>query len=171
MIKGIKRFDEYVGDKIKMSARDEKVFDAIIQKEGKFTFVALPFSPAQAWGAKPRYHVVGTINGIPVRGTLGALGQDYFLRLGAAWMRDSAIEIGANVTVCLALEGPQEENLAPDIVQAFSENSRAKEFFDSLPTFYRKNFIRWVESAKREETRARRIAEMLALLNEGKREK
>lgn len=154
-----------------MSTSDEKVFDVIVEREGKFTFVAIPFSPAEAWGAKPRYYVAGTINDFPVRGTLGALGQDYFLRLGAAWMRDSALLVGDRVTVRLSLEGPQEENLAPDVVQALSENPRTKEFFDGLPTFYRKNYIRWIESAKREETRARRIAEMLALLSKGKREK
>jgi hypothetical protein len=35
---------------------------------------------------------------------LGALGQDYFLRLAAAWIRDSGIEPGAKVTVKLSLE-------------------------------------------------------------------
>ena len=89
---------------IKMSGTNQKSFDAIVQKEGRFTFVAIPFSPREVWGAKPRYHVTGTINGIPVRGTLGALGQNYFLRLGALWMRDSGIEPGAKVTVHLSVE-------------------------------------------------------------------
>jgi hypothetical protein len=40
--------------------------------------------------------------------TLGALGQDYFLRLGAAWMRHGGIEPGANVTVKLSLKETQE---------------------------------------------------------------
>jgi Domain of unknown function (DUF1905) len=61
-----------------------------------------PFSPREIWGAKPRYCVAGTINGIAVRGTLGALGQDSFLRLGAAWMRDSSIVSGEHVTVQLS---------------------------------------------------------------------
>lgn len=154
-----------------MSETNQKSFDAIVQKEGGFTFVAIPFSPREVWGPKPRYYVAGTINGISVRGTLGALGQDYFLRLGAAWMRDSGIEIGANVSVRLSLEGPQEDNIASDIAKALSDNKKAKTFFDELPTFYRKNFIRWIESAKREETRVRRINEMMKLLEEGKREK
>ena len=154
-----------------MSETNQKSFDAIVQKEGSFTFVAIPFSPREVWGAKPRYAVAGTINGVPVRGTLGALAQDYFLRLGAAWMRDSGIEPGTGVTVRLSLEGPQADNIAPDIAKALSNNKKAKTFFDGLPTFYRKNFIRWIESAKREETRARRINEMLKLLEEGKREK
>jgi hypothetical protein len=88
-----------------MSGTNQKTFDAIIQKEGNFTFVAIPFSPREVWGAKPRYSVTGTVNGISVRGTLGASGQDYFLRLGAAWMRESGIELGGQVTVRLSLEG------------------------------------------------------------------
>lgn len=87
-----------------MSKPDPKIFEATVQREGKFTFVAIPFSPREVWGAKPRYYVIGTINNIPVRGTLGALGQDYFLRLGADWIRDSGIEPGTNVTVSLSLE-------------------------------------------------------------------
>lgn len=87
-----------------MGKPEPKTFEAIVQREGKFTFVAIPFSPREAWGAKPRYYIAGTINDFPVRGTLGALGQEYFLRLSAAWMRESGIEPGINVTVKLALE-------------------------------------------------------------------
>ena len=154
-----------------MSETNQISFNAIIQKEGNFIFVAIPFSPREVWGSKPRYSVAGDINGIAVRGTLGALGQDYFLRLGAAWMRDSGIELGTNVSVRLSLEGPQESNVASDIAKALSDNKKAKTFFDGLPTFYRKNFIRWIESAKREETRVKRISEMMKLLEDGKREK
>jgi hypothetical protein len=89
---------------IEMSEPDRRVFVATVQKEGSFTFVAIPFSPREVWGPRPRYPVSGTINDIPVRGTLGALGQDYFLRLAAAWIRDSRIEPGAKVTVKLSLE-------------------------------------------------------------------
>lgn len=154
-----------------MSEADQKIFDAIVQEEGKFTFVAIPFLPREAWGAKPRFYVSGDINGTAVRGTLGAEGQKYFLRLGAAWLRDSGIEVGTHVTVRLSLEGPQETNIAPDIAKALSENEKARTFFDGLPTFYRKNFIRWIESAKRDETRAKRISEMVTLLEDGQREK
>jgi hypothetical protein len=48
---------------------------SIIQKEGKFIFVAIPFSPREVWGSKPRYSVAGDINGIAVRGTPGALAR------------------------------------------------------------------------------------------------
>jgi hypothetical protein len=154
-----------------MSETDQKTFAATVQKEGSFTFVPIPFSPRAVWGARPRYHVTGTINGSAVRGCLGVSGDEYFLRLGAAWIRDNGIGPGANVTVTLSLEGPQESNLAVDIVQALSANQATKTFFDGLPTFYRKNYIRWIESAKRPETRVKRIQEMVSLLAAGKRER
>lgn len=149
----------------------EQRFDAVVQKEGGFTFVSIPFSPREVWGAKPRYHVAGTINGRAVRGCLGALGQEYFLRLGAAWLRDNSIQAGGSVQVRLAPEGPQEDNLAVDNAAALSQDKTAKALFEGLPTFYRKNYVRWIESAKREETRAKRIAQMMGLLLEGKRER
>lgn len=90
-----------------MSETDQQVFVATVQKEGSFTFVTIPFSPREVWGARPRYPVSGTINDIAVRGTLGALGQDYFLRLAAAWTRDSGIEAGAKVAVRLSLAEPR----------------------------------------------------------------
>ncbi len=86
-------------------------------------------------------------------------------------MRDSGIEPETNVTVRLSLEGPQEGSIASVIAKALSDNKKAKAFFDGLPAFYRKNFIRWIESAKREETRVKRINEMMKLLEAGKREK
>ena len=101
-----------------MSDIEQKTFEAVVQEEGNFRFVAIPFSPRKVWGAKPRYAVTGTINGFKVRGTLGVLGQDYFLRLGKAWMCESGIEIGAKVTVQLSLGGPHEVNHAPGIEKA-----------------------------------------------------
>jgi hypothetical protein len=96
-----------------MNETEHKVFVATVQKEGSFTFVAIPFSPREVWGARPRYPVcgrvlpAGTINEIAVRGTLGALGQNYFLRLSAKWLRDSGIEPGESVTVKLSIAEPQ----------------------------------------------------------------
>lgn len=155
----------------KPNPTSRQTFTAVIQREGAFTFVAVPFAPSEPWGARPRYHVTGTIEGRPVRGCLGSQDSAYFLRLGAAWLRDCGIGPGDAVTVVLEPEGPQEATVAPDIATAFAADAIARAFFEGLPTFYRKNFMRWIDSAKRPETRAKRIAEMMALLAAGKRER
>jgi hypothetical protein len=97
-----------------MSESYYQEFNASIQKEGSFTFVAIPFSPREVWLPRPRYPVSGTINDFPVRGTLGALGQDYFLRLSKAWLKDSGIEVGAKVTVKLTIAEPRLGSLSKE---------------------------------------------------------
>lgn len=89
----------------------QKSFSAIVQREDKFTFIPIPFSPREVWGRRQNYPVTGLINNFPVRGTLGALGQDYFLRLGAKWLRDNGINPGNEVTVTLSLTGSLESDL------------------------------------------------------------
>ena len=90
-----------------MDAPQKKSFKTKIQQEGKFTFVAIPFSPREVWGAQPRYYVTGAINGNSVRGCLGVLGQDYFLRLSQAWLRENSLTAETDVKVQLSLEDRQ----------------------------------------------------------------
>lgn len=146
-------------------------FKAIVAKEGSRTYIALPFSPNEIWGVKQRHHITGSINGCRVRGSLGSDGNRYFLPLGAAWRRDNGVEAGAEVEVVLAPEGPQADTLAADILAALEGEPPAMAFFESLATFYRNGYVRWIEGAKRPETRSARIAEMLNLLRAGKKQR
>ena len=53
----------------------------------------------------------------------------------------------------------------PDFIRkALAENQAAGSNFSLLAPGYRKLYVRWVDSAKREETRHRRLAEMIGLL-------
>jgi hypothetical protein len=132
--------------------------------------IKLPFDPDAEWGARDRHDVRGTISGHNVRGKLVRRADGYYLELGPAWCRDMTIVAGAQVAVSLGPEGPQVSAMADDIAAALEAHPDARRFFESLATFYRKNFIRWIEDAKRPETRARRIADTVAALRAGKRE-
>ena len=146
-------------------------FKTTVAKEGNRTYIPIPFNPNEVWGVKQRHHIAGSINGCAVRGSLGSDGSQYFLPLGAAWRRDSGVEAGAEVEVVLTPEGPQTDALAPDILAALESEPEARAFFDSLATFYRNGYVRWIEGAKRQETRQARIAEMLSLLKAGKKQR
>lgn len=52
---------------------------------------------------------------------------------------------------------------------ALGANPRAARFLESLPPSARRQYVDWVASAKREDTRQRRLAEALDLLSKGKR--
>jgi hypothetical protein len=146
-------------------------FKTTISKSGTRTFIALPFNPNDVWGVKQRHHIKGSVNGHGVRGSLGSDGTQYFLPLGAAWRRDCGLEAGTKVDVVLSPEGPQSESLSADITSALEAEPQAKAFFESLATFYRNTYIKWIESAKRLETRTARIHEMIQLLKAGKKQK
>ena len=55
------------------------------------------------------------------------------------------------------------------IAKALKENSSAWKFFRELAPTYRRDFVVWIHTAKRPETRARRIRESISLLAAGKK--
>jgi len=146
-------------------------FKIVIAETGTRVFLPIPFDPNDAWGVKQRHHISGTIDGCKIRGSLGSDGEQYFLPLGAAWRRDNGLDAGQEVEVELWPEGPQTDSLAADIVDALDTDPPSQEFFESLATFYRNNYVRWIESAKRPETRVGRIKEMMDLLKARQKQK
>lgn len=147
----------------------EAKFTARIQKSGSRTFVPLPSSPDEFWGVKDRHNVVGVISGQKIRGKIEPFGGHFGLSLGPVWLRDNRLAPGDEVEVSLSPEGPQMENLPEDLANALKSSADAQNFFNGLTTFDRKNYLRWVESAKRPETRANRIREMVERLAAGQR--
>jgi hypothetical protein len=154
-----------------MTAR--RLFEAKIRGSEKGrAYLVLPFDPAEAWGAKTRYHVRGTIDGRDVRGALEQFSEGYFLPLGPAYRQGAGLDLGDVVTAMLEPEGPQSGALAPDIVAALDAEPEAAKFFDGLATFYRKNYLRWIDATKRSpEARAQRIAELVKLMKTGEKER
>ena len=107
-----------------------------------------------------------------MRGALEQFDKGYFLPLGPAYRRDAGLQLGDLVTVTLMPEGPQSKGLAADIVAALEAEPDAARFFDGLATFYRKNYLRWIDATKRSpELRAQRIAELIQLMKAGKKER
>jgi len=56
-----------------------------------------------------------------------------------------------------------------DLSEALARNRTAKEFFEKLAPAYQKHFIGWIVTAKRPETRTKRLKESLALLEKGEK--
>ncbi len=133
--------------------------------------MAIPFDPVVAWGERDQYHVHGTVGGQRFRGALTSTGGAWSLQLGPAWCRSPGFQPGDEVDVVMAPEGPQSTTSGADVAAAFAIEPVAARFFDSLPSFYRKNFVRWIDAAKRPETRAKRIAETVDLARRGRRER
>ena len=80
----------------------------------------------------------------------------------------SRVGPGDRVAVVLAPEGPRSTTWTPDVRAALLADPDARRTFESLATFYRNGFVRRIEDAKRPETRARRITEMVDALHAGR---
>lgn len=151
----------------------ERSFQARLEgtEKGR-VYIVLPFDPGKVWGRRTRYHVTGTINGVRIRGALEEFSKGYYLPLGPAYRYEAGLRLGDAVTVVLVPEGPQSEALAADIVAALAAEPDAAQFFDGLATFYRKNYLRWIDATKRSpDLRAQRIAELVELMKAGKKER
>ena len=133
--------------------------------------VGIPFDPSGVWGELDAYHVDGTVGGQRFRGVLTPGDGAWSLRLGPSWCRRPGFGPGDEVEVVMAPEGPRTSTMGEDVGAAFAAEPAAARFFDSMPSFYRNNLARWIEGAKRPETRARRVAETVDLARQGKRER
>ncbi|MEM7127339.1 MAG: YdeI/OmpD-associated family protein [Chloroflexota bacterium] len=149
----------------------EQTFQTTVKKQGSKFFIQIPFDPDTVWGEKQRHYVHGLIHDCRIRALIKEDSHGFVISLGAAWRRDNGIDAGDNVAVVLEPEGPQLATMADDIVAALKPEPAAIDFFNSLATHYRKNYVRWIEEAKRPETRANRIQEMVELLKAGKQAK
>jgi hypothetical protein len=139
----------------------------VVEVGGGRAMVPVPFDPDQVWGAKPRHHVTGVVNGMRLRAVIEAVGEGFGFVLGPAWRRDCGIGAGDHVQVQISPEGPQRGDLPADFAAALQANPAAGQFFDSLAQFYRKGYLRWIDGTRRRpQLRAERIAAVVDLLAE-----
>ena len=61
------------------------------------------------------------------------------------------------------------DEVPPYIQKAVGKNKRVKENFEKLTPSQRRLYIRWIDSAKKEETRQRRLAEALDRVKRGEK--
>lgn len=134
--------------------------------------IPLPFNPDKEWGVKTAHHVAGSVNGMRVRAALETLHDGSAIVLGPAWRRDCGIKPGDLVAVVLAPEGPQRDELSPDLRAALEAEPAAAAFFDGLAQFYRNAYLRWIDATKRHpDKRAARIADTVALCALGQKQR
>jgi hypothetical protein len=135
------------------------------------TTVPIPFDPDEVWGAKSRHPVHGSIADRKMRGYIETKDDRPVIVLGPTWTGEP-LEDGEEVEAVLEPEGPQRADLAPDIAAALAAAPDAAAFFDSLAQFYRKGWLTWIDSTKRNpEQRPVRITAMVQAMREGRKQR
>jgi len=65
--------------------------------------------------------------------------------------------------------GPAKLPMHPEFAAALQADKQAKKVFDGFADSYQRDYLEWITEAKRDSTRARRIAQAVEWLREGKR--
>jgi uncharacterized protein YdeI (YjbR/CyaY-like superfamily) len=81
-------------------------------------------------------------------------------KMRPAGLRAFAARTAARTGV-YSFERKEAPRLAPAEEQALRSNAKAAAFFDAQPPWYRRTSLHWVVSAKRDETRARRLRQLI----------
>ncbi|WP_313002458.1 YdeI/OmpD-associated family protein [Chryseobacterium gleum] len=149
-------------------------FTAIIQQNGEMdaAFVEFPFSTEELFNKKGQVKVkVLFDNKVEYRGSLAKMKSDcHILGLTQEVRKQLGKTFGDEVSVSL-MEDKEERvvEIADDIVSVFNENPEAKALFDKMSYTHKKEYIRWIEEAKKPETRENRKIKMIQMILDGKK--
>lgn len=138
---------------------DLRTFTAPIESAARGgAYVTVPFDVEAAFGSK-RPPVQATFDGVAYRGTLVRMGTpDHILIVRKDIRSQIGKGPGDEVTVTVAPDTQPRTVTVPSDLAAALARAGQHEAFDALSYTHRKEYVAWVEEAKRPATRARRIA-------------
>lgn len=137
-------------------------FDAIIHKvpDKDGAYVEIPFDVEEVFGAK-RVKVKATFDGIPYRGSIVRMGTTCHI-LGITKAIREQIGKGFEESVHVTVEKDEEAReveLPIALAEQLQQNEVARQFYESLSYSAKRKYVEWILSAKKEETKQKRIQE------------
>ena len=132
------------------------------------TGIEIPDAVIESLGSSKRPAVTITINGYTYRTTAARMGGRFLVPLSAENRTAAGVAAGDDIEVDIALDDtPREVTVPVDLAAALDPESRAA--YDALSYTHRKEWVRWIEEAKKPETRATRVAKTVEGLRAGKK--
>ena len=145
-------------------------FQADIQAgERGGAYVVFPYDAEKEFGTK-KVPVQATIDGVSDRGGLVRMGTPYHI-LGVPKAIREQIRKGPGdaVTVVLWKDEEPREVEVPAAFKALMKKAGVLAYFESLSFTHRKEYCRWIDEAKKEETRTRRLGKAIEMLKNQQR--
>ena len=132
------------------------------------TGIPVPAEVVEKLGAGKRPPVVVTVAGYSYRTTVAPYSGSYFVPLAAEHREAAGVQAEQEVEVEIELDSaPREVTLPEDLHAALDDEARAA--FDGLAYTHQKEWVRWVEEAKKPETRTTRIEKTVEGLKAGRK--
>lgn len=134
---------------------------------GNATGLKIPDEVVAALGPRKNPPVIVSLAGYTYRSTIAVMGGVFMLPLSAAHRKAAGLKAGDQIDVTLELDQePRTIEVPEDLIAALAAQAGAPDAFAALAFSKRKECVRQVEEAKTPETRYRRIARIVAQLNE-----
>ncbi|AZA78730.1 DUF1905 domain-containing protein [Chryseobacterium sp. G0186] len=149
-------------------------FTAIIKQNGEMNaaFVEFPFSTEELFHTRGQVKVKAIFDDqVEYSGSLAKMKSDcHILGLTQEIRKQLGKTFGDEVSVSL-IEDKEERlvEVADDITAIFNDNPEAKERFNKMSYTHKKEYIRWIEEAKKPETRENRKIKMIQMILDGKK--
>lgn len=141
-------------------------FRATILQGGKTaTGIHVPDAVVEGLGGGKRAKVAVTLNGYTYRSSLAVMGGRVMVGVSAEVREKAAVAGGDTLDVDIALDtAPREVAVPPALAAALADDPAAKARFEGLSYSGRLRHVLDVETAKTDETRAKRLAKVMAAL-------
>jgi len=137
----------------------------VLEPMGPATAIELTDEQVVELGGGKRAAVLVTIGDRTGRLRLAVMGGKNLIGLSKAARADLGVAIGDEVTASIALDTAERTVEVPeDLAAALDADPQLRAAFDKLPYTHRKEHVRAITDAKRPETRARRIAAAVEML-------
>ena len=151
----------------------EHEFEAVLEAgEGDGgVFVVLPFNVPEVYGTRGQMPVQATFDGYPYQGSVVPLGDGHHALLLLKQIRRAIDKtVGDTVRVTLSRDVAVRRMEAPtDLAAQLATNPKAAAYFAKLAYTHQREYVRWLEGAKKPETRTRRLGEIVEMLAQGRK--
>jgi hypothetical protein len=143
-------------------------FSAVIEDAmGGGAYILFPFDVQQEFGTRSRVAVKATLNGVPYTGSLVKYGQPQHMLPVLKEIREkTGKNIGDLLDIVLWRDQTERIVEIPQDLAAIMERESVRSYFDSLSFTHRKEYCRWINEAKRQETRAKRLEKAVQMLRD-----
>ena len=148
-------------------------FDAVIKKHDSMdaAFIEFPYDVEKEFGAKGQVKVNATFDGYEYRGSLAKMGHHcHCLGITQKIRKEINKQAGDLVHIVITKDESERVVLIPeDFKKELDKNELLKNNFNNLSYTNQKKFTEWITSAKKIETREKRIKDSILMLRKGAR--
>ena len=145
---------------------DSVHYTTTVKQFGNNTGIPVPEEALGALGGGKRPLVKITVNDYSYRSAVGSIDGRPIISFSSAHRKASGIQGGDEVSVTLTIDTEPRTVEVPEDLQSALEAAGLLEAFQQSAPSQRKEFVRQVVSAKKQETRDRRIAKIVGTLSD-----